>query len=303
MGLRPAVSVLMTVYNGGPFLQSGIESVLNQTLSDFELIAVDDGSTDQTPRVLSGYDDPRMRVVTLPNNQGIPSARNIAIGEARSDYCAFLSHDDVALPNRLEEQLRFLEAHSDIGMVGSDVEVIDEKGEALRTVNMPRRDLEIRWTALLECPLRQSAIMVRTELARDLKYSEQFLSYSDYDFMSRLLHVTRAANLPEVLVQYRRHATNISTRHKDRLIRSGMKISHAAIRAELPAYAIEMHDVTRLRAVFCDQDIADRPKSLVEYKSILNMYMDLLDAFRCKYQDHPDVKRLRPMEPCSNNPP
>jgi glycosyltransferase involved in cell wall biosynthesis len=285
MASGPAVTVLIPVYNGANYLGHSVASVLGQSLADFELVVVDDGSTDRTPEVLRNYCDPRLRVLSLPRNSGIASARNAGIGAARGRYIAFLDHDDIAAPSRLEKQAGFLEQHPAVGMVGSAVEFIDANGATLRTVPMPRSDLEIRWMNLLECPLRQSSLMIRTKLAREQPYDARFLSLSDWDFIQRLLDRAEAANLPEVLVQYRSHSANISHAHRARAIETGAMLSLRAIKGALPDYAISLDEVQDLRAVVLGTGRAGEKKSLEKTKRNLRLCLDLLAAFKTKFGD------------------
>ncbi len=293
MASGPAVTALIPVYNGAEYLGQAIASILGQSLRDFELVVVDDGSTDRTPEVLRNYSDPRLRVISLPQNCGIARARNAGIDVACGRYIAFLDHDDVAAPARLEKQLAFLDDHPALGMVGSAVEFIDARGDALRTVRMPANDLEIRWMNLLECPLRQSSLTMRTELAREQRYDERFPSLSDWDFIQRILGRSEAANLPEVLVQYRSHPANVSHAQRERAIETGALLSHRAIQAALPDFGISLEEVKELRAVVLGSGPAGAGKSLEKTKRSLRLYLDLFEAFKAKYRDHPAVEALQ----------
>ena len=127
----PRVSVVMGAYNGERFLRPAIESILNQTFRDFELIVIDDCSTDATPRILREFKDDRMRVVRNERNLGIAKTLNKGIAIARGEYVALQDHDDLSQPDRFSKQVAFLETHPRVGMVGSRVNLIDESGVAL----------------------------------------------------------------------------------------------------------------------------------------------------------------------------
>lgn len=289
MASAPAVTVLIAVFNGADYLGESIESVLAQTFSDFELLIVDDGSTDQTPKILRSLPDPRMCTITLSQNRGIARARNAGIEAARGRYIAFLDHDDVAPPERLEKQVAFLDLHPQVGLLGSDVEFINSRGATLRNVHMPASDLEIRWMNLLDCPMRQSSLTARRDLARQHQYDDRFLSLSDWDFIQRMLGRTEAANLPEVLVRYRSHPTNVSHTQFERAVETGALLSHHAIKSALPDFEITLEDVKDLRSVVLGGGSADEGKSLEKTKRSLRLYLDLFEAFKAKHSDHPAV--------------
>ena len=290
MARAPAVSVIVTVLNGGEFLPLALDSVLGQTFPDFELIVVDDGSTDSTPAQLEAIDDPRMRVIRNPRNLGLPGARNVAIEAASGVYCAFLDHDDVALPFRLQRQLEFLQANPAFGLVGSAVETIDAAGTKLATIPMPPTPLAIRWMGLLDCPMRQSTLMGRTEVVKRHLYDTKFLSYSDWDFVMRVSRKTEARNLPETLVQYRRHDTNMSTVHRDRLNETGVDIALREIRAELPDFTISRDEIAELRRVLFETTDGPQKRTLDATRQVLQRYIDLKEAFQ---QKHPTAEKAK----------
>jgi glycosyltransferase involved in cell wall biosynthesis len=130
MGL-PIVSVVMSTYNGERFLKEAIESVLSQTLRDFELLIVDDCSTDRTAHIIQSFEDPRIFCIKTGINSGYSAARNVGLKEARGKYIACMDHDDISLPDRLERQASFLESHPSIGLVACGYEVINEWGKPI----------------------------------------------------------------------------------------------------------------------------------------------------------------------------
>ena len=126
------VSVIMSVYNGEKYLPEAIDSVLNQTFEDFEFVIVDDGSTDGTADILSGYKDPRIKVITQ-KHLGIAQAKNKAVEASSGEYIAIMDADDISLPERFELEVNFLDQHKDIGAVSSSTYVIDEYGKLILT--------------------------------------------------------------------------------------------------------------------------------------------------------------------------
>src|SRR5579864_2507794 len=132
----PRVSIVMCVHNEERYLEQTIESILTQSFADFELVVVDDGSTDGTRRILSAVRDARLRVLRH-EWQGIPRSRNRADSLARGEYIVRHDGDDLSLPERLENQIRFLDEHPNIGIVGTYVDIIDADGESQNPLRLP----------------------------------------------------------------------------------------------------------------------------------------------------------------------
>src|SRR5579872_3719033 len=160
----PVISVLMPTYNGERFLRPAIESILNQTFPNFELIIIDDGSTDNTPHILWEFKDTRLTVLTNQQNLGIAAATNRGLAAARGEYIALQDHDDISLPHRLQTQLDFLNTHPEIALVGSAAELIDENGIAYDHYREPEDDIELKWEALFRCPIRHTSVLVRRKV-------------------------------------------------------------------------------------------------------------------------------------------
>ncbi|MDE2223595.1 MAG: glycosyltransferase family 2 protein, partial [Candidatus Omnitrophica bacterium] len=133
----PRVSVLMTIYNAAPFLQESIDSLLTQSFQNWELIAVENGSTDTSAEILAGYKDPRIRVFHFSQNMGRTLALIQALGQSRGEYVAILDADDVAHPLRFARQVEFLDNDPETVLVGSWVQHIDEKGRVFKTWEPP----------------------------------------------------------------------------------------------------------------------------------------------------------------------
>jgi glycosyltransferase involved in cell wall biosynthesis len=281
----PVLSVIMPVFNAGIFLRPALESVLTQTLADFELLLVDDGSTDGSRALLAEQRDPRIRVRLNERNLGVAATRNRALAEARGEFVAFLNHDDVALPERFARQVAFLRAHPAVTILGTAIETFDGEGHRLPATTLPANDVEIRWMGLLECPVRQSALMVRREfLGRaELRYDPEYRAHSDYDFVMRAVHAGVAANLPEVLTHYRRHPGSLSQRAAVRLVEEGNRIAAAAIARELPSHPLTGDDVALVRAVVLGYTTEGTRRSLAATRRGWELYFQLLQAFREKF--------------------
>jgi glycosyltransferase involved in cell wall biosynthesis len=186
--ITPVVSVVMPTYNGEKFLRPAIESILNQTLADFELIVIDDASTDSTPRIPVEFKDDRIRLFRNDCNLGIAGATNRGLAVARGEYVALQDHDDVSLPHRLQTQVDYLGAHPKIALVGSAATRIDERDAVLDTVVEPSDELDLKWELLFGCRFRHMTLMVRRRAILEIGGYCQDASFrfaTDYDMLSR----------------------------------------------------------------------------------------------------------------------
>lgn len=206
----------MCVHNGERFLAEAIDSILRQTMSDFEFVIVDDGSTDGTGEILRQYEatDERVRVVTRPH-EGVAAALNFGSGLARGKYMARMDADDVAFPKRLEVQVAFLERCPEVAVVGGALEVVDDQGRTTHVKVNPQVDAEIKERLLHEDCIAHPSVMLRTDVLRAAGgYRTTFAHAEDYDLWLRLAETCRFANLPDVLVRYRVHPESVSVRSR-----------------------------------------------------------------------------------------
>lgn len=209
MTKKPAISVIMTVYNGERYLVQAIDSIRQQSLRDFEFVIVDDGSDDRTPEILAkAQADPRIKVISK-QRLGRARALNVAWTQASGKYVANLDADDMAEPNRLENQFTFLEQHPEVGLLGTASRILnedDENSENETIVRPPLTDLELR-SALVRCnPFRHSSVMIPRRVLEEVGgYNERFHVSIDYELWVRIACRYRLANLPDVLVIKRVH--------------------------------------------------------------------------------------------------
>jgi GT2 family glycosyltransferase len=216
----PRVSVLMTTFNGAAFIRESIDSVLAQTFSDFELVIVDDGSTDATPALLASCRDPRVRVIRPDRNLGVVGARNFGLAACRGLYIAAHDHDDLSLPERLATQVRTLDARPDIVLAGSEVLLWMADGRRLPTDHVPgATPALVRWMLHVDNPFTYSSIMVRADALRRLGVFmlPEAEPADDFDLYHRLLGIGPLARLDETLVIYRWHASNTTHAQAQRM--------------------------------------------------------------------------------------
>ncbi len=208
----PRITVLMPVYNGEGFLRAALESILNQTFSDFELLVIDDGSTDASHEIAAAFADPRIRIETNGRNLGLIATLNRGLELARGEYIARMDADDISLPKRFERQIAFLDAHPQIGGCGTWFEKVTPAGTTTR--RMPDSPALIRLFLLFDNPFLHSSMMLRRRLldTHGLRFDPAYPHSEDYDFWVRCTSIADMANLPEVLVRYNDHPANISHR-------------------------------------------------------------------------------------------
>ena len=213
----PAVSVLLPVYNSERYVRKAIESVLAQTFADFELLIIDDGSTDRSLDIVREYEAKDSRVhIFSRENRGLVSTLNELIEKSRGRYLARMDADDICLPDRFKKQVAFLDMHCECAIVGSFREVINSKGQRIEIVSHPTHHDEIDQLHLKgHCCFTHPSVMLRKSVAISLDgYDPQFEMAEDLEFWLRLAECGKMANLPEVLIQYRVHDKAISEFHR-----------------------------------------------------------------------------------------
>jgi len=205
----PTVTVVLPVYNGATFLRAAIASVRAQTCRDWELLIVDDASTDGSGELAQSFQDPRIRVLRNPDRLRLAGALNRGLEAARGVYLARMDADDLCLPTRLAEQVAFLEQHPDLGLCGTWVRTM---GAERATQCYPTETGRLRAFALFNSPFAHPSVLWRRawfERAQ-LRYDGAFYPTEDYELWSRALAHFPAANLGRVLLRYRLHHASLT---------------------------------------------------------------------------------------------
>jgi len=214
----PRVSVIMPVYNSAPFLRESVQSVLNQDFRDFDLIAVDDGSSDESWEILQSFEhNQRVKTIRLKKNQGAAAARNAGVAKSDCDYLAFLDADDLAKPQRLKIQVQALETGRSFDVVYSRAEIIHDGGRVLGSLEPPSPE-EVPATLLFRNCIVQSSVLLRR--CRWQPYRSEFEPAEDYDLWARIAPHQSFLPLNAVLSAYREHQHGISKRLSDRMKKS-----------------------------------------------------------------------------------
>ncbi len=208
---RKMISVIMPVFNTERYVCAAIESILRQTYANFELIIVNDYSRDLTMNRITRYEDSRVRVIQNSRRLGVAKSLNQGLKLARGQYIARMDADDISHPQRFEKQLNFLEFHTDIGVLGSWVKIIDENGKKRGFIRAPIDDASIKTRLFWSRGFVHSAVMMRKSLLQKLgNYDETLNGAEDYDLWLRLGRFTKFHNLPWYLLDYRKTLSSVS---------------------------------------------------------------------------------------------
>jgi glycosyltransferase involved in cell wall biosynthesis len=219
----PVISVIMPVYNAERYLTEALDSILAQTFGDFELILIDDGSTDGSAEILNQYAtvQDRIRLFRRPNT-GLTKALNECLRLARGEFVARMDSDDICTPDRFEKQVTYMRAHPDVVLLGGAYDLVDGGGRFLRRVTQPQDDAALQQSCLDgRTPICHPLALMRREAVLKVGgYDESFLVAQDLDLWLRLGEVGKLANLPDVLLQYRQHEDSISERKQELQVRN-----------------------------------------------------------------------------------
>lgn len=231
---KPLVSVIMPVYNGSCFVAEAIESVINQTYKNLEIIIVNDGSTDSTLRVIKHFKDlyPRkIKAISYIKNQGESAAANIGFAASRGEYIARMDGDDISYPDRIKKQVKFMEANPELIVLGSQADVINEKGELTGKKTFPQYHPSIYRDYGFYHPMMHPSCMFRRSLLpkKDKLWENSHEPNDDYYTLFGLLRFGKFANLPEPLIAYRLHGNNKSLQNARKKVFSAMRVRKDAI--------------------------------------------------------------------------
>ena len=251
---RPEVTVVMPVFNAGEYLRAAIESILQQTFADLELIIINDASTDGSGSIINDHKDSRIK--NLVNNQhvGPGESRNRAIRIANGSFIALMDADDISEPRRLESQIAFLKANRDTGLLATWGTVIDQEGNPGKQVKVPQNSFLLRWRLLLNNKLIHSSVMFPAQILKDLGgYDRAFPYAEDYELYSRIILDHQVAVIPDLLVRWRRHEKGLSSMQSENLELAANRIAarnvQSIMRKRFEAQVKLLRDILNLRPV------------------------------------------------------
>ena len=203
---------MLAVFNGAAHVEEALDSILEQTFDDFELIVIDDGSTDETPRLLGRRADARVRILRNETNRGLTWSLNRGLFEARGEYIARQDADDTSEPMRLARQVSYLDRNPHVMLLGTAYFRIDESGRRTARRTVPTESLAARWRLLFLNVFPHTSVMLRRSVLQSVgRYDERFEYAQDYEFWSRIARSHEVAGLTEPLVSYRTSSTSLTS--------------------------------------------------------------------------------------------
>lgn len=256
----PRVSVVLPVRNEERYVEEAVRSILRQTFGDFELVVVDDGSTDRSSEILAGLAaaDARVKIVR-GQGRGLVDALNAGISVARGTYIARMDADDISLSERLALQVRELDRRPTLGVLGTRVRYIDAAGRAVGVWDVPVGTALVHWALAFGTPIAHPTVMLRRTVLPDAPYRTAAPHAEDFDLWVRLSEETALDNLGERLLERRVHGSSVSDRHARAQEESTLRVRQRAV-AQVLGYEPSISHVTAMT----------RPESMTE----------LLDAAR-----------------------
>lgn len=243
----PAISVVMAVKNGGHLLAGSVESILNQTFAHFELIIINDGSTDDTLETLAKFDDTRI-VVVSQENQGLARSLNRGITLSRGKYIARQDHDDLSMPTRFEKQLAYMETHPHCGLLGTASEIWTLEGPTGRYHNHPCDSGVLAFDLLFNNPFVHTSWMLRKTVVDTIGLYTTDRNREppeDFEYVSRIVRHFDVANLPDRLVVYREMQNSLSSsiRPKNLVLNNPFSQRLALVSAENIAFTVGLEKI------------------------------------------------------------
>lgn len=206
----PLISVILPVYNRENYLNEAIQSMLEQTYKNFELIIVDDGSTDNSLSIAENINDERIVICKNQINKGVSFSRNLGISKAKGEFLAFMDSDDISLPLRLEKQILLFQNNKEIDICGSWLQMMNSK----KILDFAKSHDEIICRMLLHCAISIGSVMARATVFKDERFNSELRHGEDYELWSRLCWKKRFHNIQEPLLIYRYHANQLSIINK-----------------------------------------------------------------------------------------
>ena len=217
---NPIISIILPVYNSENYILECLESIKIQTMQNFEVILIDDKSTDKSPEIINNYLKNNLcgkfKIIRNKSNIGITRSLNKAFKISNSKYIARIDADDINKPDRFEIQFKYLEKNDDISLVGSNVEYINKDGKFIEYSDLPLNHLDIKSSLFLYNPMVHSTIFFRKKIFSCNPYNEKFHTSQDYDMYCRIINSHKFANIKKPLVKFRFHNQSISS-HKEKL--------------------------------------------------------------------------------------
>ncbi len=270
----PLVTVLMPVYNTDRYLQQAMDSVLNQSFSDFEFLIIDDGSTDKSLDIIKSFKDKRIRLVRNEENIKLIATLNKGIDISLGKYICRADADDICFPTRIEKQFNFMEENPDYAACSSGVEIFYENSETRFNIIYKKETDDIRIRTLYQNHFVHPSSFIRKDFIneRNLRFNKHFIHSEDYYFFVKLSEIGKLYNVDEVLVSVRKHLNNVSVLNSDVQDRNSINV----IKYQLKKIGIDPDAIDYelyFRFFYASFDL-----SRTEINSIEKLLLDMLEA-------------------------
>ena len=272
----PEVSVLMSVYNGGEFLESSIDSILSQSFGNFEFIIINDASSDKSLEIIKSFDDPRIVVVENKENLGLILSLNKGLGIAKGKYIARQDADDISYPTRLESEVKHLKENEKVGLLGTSISLVDGNGSEIAKWANPQSSNANIWLLFFNTCVYHPTSMYHRDLALSIGgYSVDYKYAEDYKLWSDISKVSEINNLQELLLDYRVHDGAVSTLYNKEQSNIREKISSENVKSFLSNVLSEHEEVEQFQLL---SQVLVKP-SYLEIKTYLLTLKRFFDIF------------------------
>lgn len=284
----PYVSVVMPAYNAEKYLREAIDSILTQTFDNFELIIINDGSTDNTEAIIQSYSDPRIVYLKNEQNAGICVTLNKGLDAAHGRYIARMDADDIAMPDRLSTQVTYMDSHPETGALGSDIEIFgeEESTHIFRQLHTPE---ECAAGLLFNPCFAHPSVIIRRSVLTDnkLHYKDEFRGLEDYELWWQIARHAELDNIPRPLLRYRHHrgqeTQNVSQRVRDAFLRFiGIRFRDLGIR-------MSERDISLWHSYSCGEFHAF---GAAEIKEFILLARRVIDSYPLRGKEHLKAVRL-----------
>lgn len=278
----PKVSVILPVFNAEKYLREAIDSIVEQSFSDWELIVVNDGSTDGSEKIIRSYTDTRIQYHNNEHNIGLIATLNKATQLCKGQYIARMDADDISARKRLEMQVNFLDRHPEYAMCGTYAKIIDEKNQETGKILNLEDDQNLRINLLFSVPFVHPSMMFRQEVLLQNQYDPEFKHAEDYDLWCRIAKDHKVANIPHFLLKYRWHTNNVSVTHQE--TQDTLKSKIMARELSLLGLSPSVVELYLHRITFEQFDAKDQleKKRFEKYDELGSWFQKIIDANRLK---------------------
>lgn len=270
----PILSVLMPVFNSELFVADAIKSILNQSFKDFEFLILDDCSKDKSLKIIKDLakTDFKIKVFKNEKNLGVVESRNKLINFSKGKYIAWIDSDDIALENRFEKEIKFLEEHPEIGMVGAYPIIIDENGKETGKWLFETDPQKLKIEQFFHSPFLSSSVMIRKNCLPQNFYDSRFPVSEDFDLYSKISEHSETANIPEFLVKYRINSKGLSKSNTEKMEQLSVQVikEHAGrLGIKLEENTIKNLRKPKTSSKIAFEEIAEIENSLILLKDLL----------------------------------